>query len=246
LIEKHKLVENLKTSVKEKKNSVELLSKLIKEKRESIEKLQQTKKENHDKNRSMRIILPKYDDKVNKLGDYVVEAREKNAMKRKSFEDLQQDLKTMRRNYIDQLVKYIFPISQTVATSTSLRPLQDSELSRRSSNDSLKLELQSEIDEAIRTAYVRGRWVSQQESHGELQYIIVAPSLPSTGDYSACSDWIVQQKEQNTVSNTGNELGSVRENMAFRISAALTYAIQLVQALSFYLDVRLPYKMSYR
>lgn len=240
-------MENLKTSIKEKRNNVDLLGKLIKEKQENISKLQVIKKENHEKNRSMRIILPKYDDKVNKLGDYVMEAREKNDNKRSNYNELEQELKTIRRSYIDKLVKYIFPISQTVATSTSLRLLQDSELSRRSSNDSLQPELQSEIDEAIRTAYIRGRWVSQQESHGELQYIIVAPSLPSTGDYSACSDWIIQHKEQNTVSNTGTELGtSVTQNMAFRITAALTYTIQLVQVLSFYLDVRLPYKMNYR
>lgn len=250
LIQKHKLTENLKIKIKEKRNNIELLTKLIKEKRENLEKLQATKKSNHDRNRNLRIVLPKYDDKVNKLGDYVCRVKEKNDTSREECEDLQLELKTFRRDYIDKLVKYIFPISQTVATSTSLRlltDLKDSQNSRRSSNESLQPELQSEILEAIRTAYIRGRWVSE-ESHGELQYIIVAPSLPSNGDYSAYCDWIVHNKDlvPNTAGNAGNnDLGSVQQNPAFRISAALTYTTQLVQVLSFYLDVRLPFKMSY-
>jgi len=36
------------------------------------------------------------------------------------------------------------------------------------------------------------------------------------------------------------------DNPAYNISAALTYATQLVNVLAFYLDVRLPNKLSYR
>jgi len=35
-------------------------------------------------------------------------------------------------------------------------------------------------------------------------------------------------------------------NPAYNISAALTYTTQLVNVLAFYLDVRLPNKLSYR
>lgn len=250
LIQKHKLAENLKAKIKEKRNNIELLTKLLKEKRENNDKLLATKKKHHDNNRNLRIVLPKYEDKVNKLGDYVCEGREKNDKSREKCEEFQLELKTVRREYIEKLVRYIFPISQIVASSTSLRllsDLKDSQNSRRSSNDSLQPELRDEIAEAIRTAYIRGRWVSQQESHGELQYIIVAPSIPSNGDYSAYCDWIIHNKDlPNAASNAGNELGSsIQKNQAFRISAALTYTCQLVQALSFYLDVRLPYKLSY-
>lgn len=41
-------------------------------------------------------------------------------------------------------------------------------------------------------------------------------------------------------------VSKLEQNVAFTISAALTYTAQLVNVLAFYLDVRLPYKMTYR
>lgn len=38
----------------------------------------------------------------------------------------------------------------------------------------------------------------------------------------------------------------IDHNPAYNITAALTYTTQLVNILGFYLDVRLPYKMTYR
>lgn len=47
----------------------------------------------------------------------------------------------------------------------------------------------SELEEASRTTYVRNRWVYNPDNAGELQYTIVAPSLPGSGSYSAYNDW---------------------------------------------------------
>lgn len=238
-------LENLRFSILKSRSKNEILNKLIKEKRANILKLQEVKKDNHEKNRAQRIILPKYEDKVNKLGDYVLEAVEKNDnLRKKSFEQME-ELKNARRVHIDKLVKHIFPLSQqNMIKSSSVQ-------SRKASNESLKPETISEIEEAmLMTTYVKSGW--KQESLCDLsnkEFIIVAPSLPSNGNYQEYCDWIHSNKDGSVSSGMtaagSSEAGHVANNNAYRIAAALTYIAQLVQCLSFYLDVRLPHKVSY-
>lgn len=112
---------------------------------------------------------------------------------------------------------------------------------------SVDVEISSEFDtvsalaEATRTAYVRGRWVFTDNS-GEMHYSIVAPTLPGSGDYSAYNLWVAENKDGVPGASTSSVIDN---NPAFNITAALTYTTQLVNILSFYLDIRLPYKMSY-
>lgn len=220
---------------------------LIKEKRDNILKLQVVKKENHDKNRAQRIILPKYEDKVNKLGDYVLEAVEKNDNTRLRRHEQMEQLKAARRAHIDALVKFIFPMSQKMVRSTSMLGLQ----SRKASNESLQPETISEIAEAmLASTYVRNAW--KQESLGDLlhkEFIIVAPSLPLDGNYQDYCDWIHSNKEGSMNSGTATAGASdpihTANNHAYRIAAALTYIAQLVHALSVFLDIRLPHKVAY-
>lgn len=240
-------LENLRTSILKSRSRNAILSELIKEKRENILQLQEVKKENHEKNRAQRIILPKYEDKVNKLGDYVLEAVEKNENLKKKSHDQMEQLKVARRTSIDKLVKFIFPLSQQMIKSSSLQGLQ----SRKASNESLQPETISEIAEAmLMTTYVKSGWAN--DSLGcdlAREFTIVAPSLPSNGNYQEYCDWI-QSNKDGTV-NSGmvaagtSEPGHVANNHAYRIAAALTYIAQLVQAISFYLDVRLPHKVAY-
>lgn len=231
--EKFISLENLKASILKSRSRNALLQQLIKEKRANIQKLSEIKKENHDKNRAQRIILPKYEDKVNKLGDYVLEAVEKNEQMRvRSNEQLEQ-LKNLRRNNIEKLTRFIFPIS---ARMTLIH-------SRKASNESLQPEAISELAEAMSTA-----------SHDSFdaparEYVIIAPSLPADGNYQECVDWIRSSKE-GTVANASNasvaaEPGQIISINAYRIAAGLTFIAQIVQALSFYLDVRLPHKVNY-
>jgi beclin 1-associated autophagy-related key regulator len=147
-----------------------------------------------------------------------------------------EQLKLLRREYIDKLVKFIFPISQKVARGS---------LSHRASNESLKTETMSEIAEAmLMTTNPRSEWTGSAE-----YYVIVAPSLKANGNYQEYCDWIHNNKDGSVNSGMNptagsSEPGQVANNHAYRIAAALTYITQLVQALSFYLDVRLPHKVT--
>lgn len=205
-------------------------------KRENVGQLQALKKELHESNRLLRMTLPRYDDKVKKIGDYVLSKLEESERRRTSLTELQDKLKQFRREHIDKLIRYIFPISQAISNKSSF-----------SSSDGESKNTINEISDATRTAYVRGKWVLQ-DSFGEIQHIIVAPALPGNGNYSAYNDWATVNPATD-VSSSGRSEDAVRNmasrNPAHTIAAALTYTAQLVQIMCFYLDIRLPYKVSY-
>lgn len=226
-------LEDLKTSIISHRKKNLILQDIIKEKRKTIEKLQESKKENHEKNRSMRIILPKYEDKVNKLGDYVIEAIEKNDSLRKKSNEQMEALKNLRRSNIEKLVKYIFPIiqRQNFGSSQSIPNSQ--------SNDKIQRETLPEIAEAMLPTYEK-----PLDSSTKFEYIISnGPSMTSNENFFVeyCK-WLAYSKDGN--SGTSDASIQAAQN-AYRIIAAMELLAQLINSLSFYLDVRLPHKIMY-
>lgn len=215
-----KKLENLRNGILKSRKQNALLQNLIKEKKEGIRKMQEIKKENHEKNRSMRIILPKYEDKVNKLGEYVMIAVEKNDnLRKKSHEQLEQ-LKNLRRINVDKLIEYIFPISVKVNHNS----------------------FQHEIDRDANTILPKDE--SLGSDYFTKEFVIAnGPALPSDGNYfhEYCK-WLAYNKNSTT---TNTDEGMERlTHKAYSIVAALTYITQLIHSLSFYLDVRLPHKIT--
>jgi beclin 1-associated autophagy-related key regulator len=208
-------LENLRLSLTKYRNNNALLRDLVRDKKESIQKLQETKKENHDKNRSMRIILPKYEDKVNKLGDYVVLGIEKNDDLRKKSNEQNEKLRVLRRSNIDKLVKYIFPIT----AKESIIYQSDSE--------------STASDEA-----------SRNESATKEYVIANGPSLSNQNYYFEYCKWLTYNKDSSNAGNNNESGMEIMTRKAYATIATLTYIVQLISALSFYLDVRLHHKMT--
>lgn len=158
-----------------------------------------------------------------------MEAMEKNEKLRQKSNDQMEELKELRKSHIDKLMKFIFPITQRHAMPM-LSGLQ------KASNESLQKEMLPEIVEAV---------LSPDKNSSLCDYLakefIIAggPALPSSGNYveSYCK-WLTTNKEGNS------EASQVAQNAAYRIVAGLSYLQQLVQVLSFFLDIRLPHKIS--
>lgn len=120
--------------------------------------------------------------------------------------------------------------------------------------------LTSALADASGTSYVRGRWISEKESSLEIHHCIVEPTLPATGDYGAYSLWgnciftltillyininVLHLVAANKDGVPGANKENAMHNPAYNISAALTYATQLVNVLAYYVNVRLPYKLT--
>ncbi|KAG5680846.1 hypothetical protein PVAND_010327 [Polypedilum vanderplanki] len=209
-------LENLRLSLTKYRKNNALLRELLREKKENIQKLQEIKKENHDKNKSMRIILPKYEDKVNKLGEYVLIAIEKNDDLRKKSNEQNEKLKALRRNNIDKLIKYIFPINEKES------------IIYQSDSESMASETSSRNENSLK------------------EYVISnGPSISNQNFYFDYCKWLAKNKDSSNTGNNNNESGmEIMTHKAYSTIAALTYIVQLINALSFYLDVRLHYKMT--
>lgn len=80
---------------------------------------------------------------------------------------------------------------------------------------------------------------SHHQIEQQTAFSIVEPWLPSNGDYSAYSLWV--NDNQDHVTAPMSDLSE--RNPAFRIGAALSYTVQLVNNLASYLDVILPAKL---
>ncbi|XP_046401753.1 beclin 1-associated autophagy-related key regulator isoform X2 [Ischnura elegans] len=258
---------------------IRLLKLLIQEKRDFILKgtvealaLQEANGRKHSRLQMDRV-------KVQRRERCVGELVRRAERQRKRVEEMQARLKGLVRCSVQQLVRYVFPLSEERVPpespksspppssppppSTGLVPSSQGDVAvsmKQVSEEPLVEgksivasrteegeELSSALADASRTAYVRGRWVltdtyaSGCGSPGELRNVIVAPSLPASGDYSAYGAWVAANKDG--LISGGPE--TVKHHPAYAISAALTYTTQLVNVLAYYLDVRLPKKLCY-
>ncbi|XP_044264376.1 beclin 1-associated autophagy-related key regulator isoform X1 [Tribolium madens] len=172
--------------------------------------------------------LIKYDQKVSQIEQYAADKRDKVEKQRELLEQKRREIMKLVRLRIDQL-KYVFPIKK-------VEPKLEVE--------SAESDMVSAIAEASQTMYVRDRWEYADflTDSSELQYSIVEPTLPGSGNYSLYNFWVSKNKDVVPV-NPNPDL--VEHNPGYNISAALTYTAQLINVLAFYFNVRLPYRMVY-
>ncbi|XP_034942631.1 beclin 1-associated autophagy-related key regulator [Chelonus insularis] len=232
LFEKYRQKDKLVCDINMCKERVRLLQALVNETKQSIYKGNQRLNVLKDINSQLVQRLPKHEERVEKLHRYVNNLKIKQEKKREDVDRKRQQLKKVIRAAAKQLVQYIFPLSQ-VEPERSLYGSEEENLS----SDIVTCALA----DASGTSYVRGRWISESENSLEMHHRIVAPTLPGSGDYSAYSLWVAASKDGIPEANKENTVS----NPAYNISAALTYATQLVNVLAYYINVRLPYKLTY-
>ncbi|XP_018571813.1 beclin 1-associated autophagy-related key regulator isoform X2 [Anoplophora glabripennis] len=215
----------LYSKIRRSKDRNRILMKVVEEKKQIISvnnlKLKDIKDRNEKRDRS----LPRYEQKVQELENYAAGCKDEVEKWYGISNEKQNRIRKLVKLRIQQLFKYIFPIVE-------VKPLLEVEPGD---------DMVCALAEASQTTYIRDRWEYTDYS-GEKQYCIVAPTLPSSGNYSAYSIWVSQGQDAALGSNTTH---TVDHAPALTISAALTYTAQLVDILSFYLNVRLPHKMFY-
>ncbi|XP_054725654.1 beclin 1-associated autophagy-related key regulator [Anastrepha obliqua] len=246
---KQRSSENLQSEIKRKKQRIQLLNRLIAEKQTLLANLKDQRdqlcKANNDKHKQ----LPNYPIKVKALEDYVFDRFEKINKLRERHDAMMEKVQQVTRHDINQLVKYIFPISEVVLRDekrlkTIIGDVRGA-VQCGPGNDAGSTEADTieQLADAKNTSYIRGKWVFHGSGISEMQYRIIAPTLPANGDYTAYLDWLSDNKDD-VPKNEGNQVAPSRIS-AFRIIGALTYTTQLTELLSYYLNVRLPHKMAY-
>nr|XP_012154071.1 PREDICTED: beclin 1-associated autophagy-related key regulator isoform X3 [Megachile rotundata] len=230
-LEKHKQRDKLICDINTCKERVRLLQSLVNETRQSINRGNQRLNVLKDVNSQLALRLPRHEERVEELHRYVNGLRAKQEKQKQAVDRKRQQLKKVIRTATKQLIQYIFPLSKVQPNRSLCSSEEDA------SSDVVTCALA----DASGTSYVRGRWVNDTDNALEVQHRIVAPTLPGTGDYSAYSLWVAANKD----GVPGANKETAMHNPAYNISAALTYATQLVNIIAYYVNVRLPYKLAY-
>ncbi|KAF7990810.1 hypothetical protein HCN44_000615 [Aphidius gifuensis] len=228
--EKYKQKDKYTCDINMGKERIRLLYILVNETKQSINRGNQCLNYLKDSNSQLALRLPRHEERVEKLHKYVIGLKIKQEKQREFVEKKKQHLKKIIRTAAKQMIQYIFPLCQV----ESSRSLCNSE---EGNTDVVTCALA----DASGTSYVRGRWISDSENSLESHHRIVAPTLPGSGDYSAYSLWVAANRDGVPGTNKENSM----HNPAYNISAALTYTTQLVNVIAYYVNVKLPYKLSY-
>lgn len=261
LLADRRTAEELTYRIGQKRDRVAIIKRLLVERRIKLAGVTEQRDKLLRANRETQKKFPQYESNVKILREYVDRRLDNNEQLMETRRALQQELKFRVRHNIDTLTRFIFPLSTLVSKQQQQQQQHQHEHSSGSVQQNIAgIDTVSELAEATQTAYIRGRWVYQDgQNTSEVQHVIVAPSLPGDGDYSAYNDWVATTKDGVTMQNVGMTGGGggatvaasaggpadASNNLAYRISAALTYTAQFTNLLSFYLDVRLPNKIIY-
>ncbi|XP_076645287.1 autophagy related protein 14 [Halictus rubicundus] len=230
-LEKYKQRDKLICDINTCKERVRLLQSLVNETKQSINRGNQRLNVLKDVNSQVALRLPKHEERVERLHRHVTGLKVKQEKQKEAVDRKRQQLKKVIRTATKQLIQYIFPLSKVQPN----RSLSSSE------EDTSVDVVTCALADASGTSYVRGRWINDTDNSSEVQHCIVAPTLPGSGNYSAYSLWVAANKD----GVPGANKETAMHNPAYNISAALTYATQLVNIIAYYVNIRLPYKLAY-
>ncbi|XP_050299469.1 beclin 1-associated autophagy-related key regulator [Anthonomus grandis grandis] len=215
----------LQTKIRQVKERNRIMRLAIDQKREQRQTLGQKLSDLKQRNQERTEKLKAYKTKSESLEDCVGRKREDVSIAQEELKQKYVEIKRLAKLRVQQLFKYIFPISV-------VKPSVEME----SSGDSTSRELA----EACQTTYLKDRWVYTDYSN-EMQYSVVGPCLPGSGNYSNYILW-AHSHDSMPISEDSEIIDL---NPAVSISSALALTAQLVNVLSFILNVRLPFKSNY-
>ena len=202
-----------------------------------------------------------YLDKIEKCKEMVkkseIATHNKENNEKEGLRALKLKLIDHQRQRIDELNKLIFDL-------TEMKPKEEDVLQKSMCTNTLK--------DARQTVYVNGRWILAND---QVIYRIVRSILPTDGDYLAYfkdasqkSDKLKDESHQlddidrqyQSQSNNATSRNMLASNLPSQLSlsptsklvdrstilSGLTYTVQFVNLIAFYLNILLPYNLSHR
>ncbi|XP_045483287.1 beclin 1-associated autophagy-related key regulator isoform X2 [Harmonia axyridis] len=217
---------DLKSELRTYKERVRSLEIILKEKRELINYYKKELSNLITNNKKKADFQDKCDTKIQEIEEYVENEEGKLLCIVHDLQLKKTDVKKFIRTRSRELSQYIFPIFKT-------QPRVDSEQTAS--------ELVMALEEASQSLDLRGSW-EYTENCSEMNFAIVAPSLPASGNYTCYNMWLAEVKESSSL--PGSTTNTEHENHANSISAALTYTTQFVNILAQHRNAILPFKVS--
>lgn len=222
-----------------------LLKLVIKEATLDIESASQTLRVLKESNNKTQLRQTEHSEQLQTKATQLLQFQTGLGKRKQELECTTEKLCEARRVSLSQIQKYLFaiqvnPVLQVVDVPSPRDTAEDIHCDIESENNDGNRE--SELAEATRTSYIEGRWVSEEEDV-RMVYSINGAYLPGNGDYSSYHEWVKAHRSGSRELASDEEI-SVK-TPAFKMTAALTYACQMLELMAFYLDVNLPKRISY-
>jgi len=174
-------IKHLQEEIKMTKQRIKYLNHIVRVKNETTNRSKKEAEKLRIENEKRTLRLPEFGSKVNKIDQCTKQHMSSLEQQRLNVNQRWKLLTIKRKEHINELTKYIFPIE--------LVELEAQTSSRRSSEiteDGFDA-IMAEMEDAMSTSYIHGRWVSTSMSDGataiqldgEKQWKIVAPLLPA-------------------------------------------------------------------
>ena len=140
------------------KQRIKYLNHIIKSKNDVTKKSKQDAEKLRNENSKRTLRLPEFGIKVNKIDQCTKQHMSSLDQQRLKVNQRWKSLTIKRREHINELTKYIFPIELVELEHHS---------SRRSSEIADEgFDIMAEMEDAMSTSYIHGRWVSTSMSDG--------------------------------------------------------------------------------
>lgn len=214
LLEPQRQYETLRAHVAQTRRRLASMQQEVEARRHRLATAQKAQAELTASIADARKKFPQFENNIDHLRHFVGERLALNGRLDAEKAELQKRLQVRARRLVHGLVTYVFPVRQETTLAGGRSPSRKPAATTRTANvghvssaiveaggggglatsDATVPEHVSALAEATRTAYVRGRWVLQDSQH-ELHHVVVAPSLPGNGDYSAYVHWIASNRD---------------------------------------------------
>ncbi|XP_044744935.1 beclin 1-associated autophagy-related key regulator [Coccinella septempunctata] len=217
---------DLKSELRTYRERVRSLEIILLEKRELIDGYKKELSSLKINNKKKAEFQEKCDTKIQEIEEYVENEAGKLMYTEHDLQSKKTEVNKFIRTRSRELSQYIFPIFKTQPKVTA---------------EQIESELVLALEEASHSSDLRGSW-EYTENCSEMNFAIVAPSLPASGNYTCYNMWLAEVKESSSL--PGSSTNTEHEDHANSISAALTYTTQFVNILAQHRNAILPFKVS--
>ncbi|CAF0766473.1 unnamed protein product [Didymodactylos carnosus] len=193
--------------------------------RQQLEKDSNKLQETHGKINVLHDKKKSYERKFQNIKEILNASTGKVQTKNSERIEDEKNLLITRRQRINEICKYIFPIEETFDTDEA---------------SGIESTVRAMINNAEQTTVdATGQWSEYDDQSFNKKFRIVASCLPGNGDYAF--DKLLQIKTDSI--ENANSLSSSTSHQLNEIMSGLSHACQLINILAFYLNITLPFRL---
>lgn len=261
LLEENRQLEAIEQLISNYEFKIASLQKLIKELKVELAKSESLSKKLASREQDLRRSRENREKSIIHTRNQISQVQLRIKQAEQERERLLKEIKIFTKESISQLKRYIFPFNASSSPPLSSEQIIGYHIDAGDaidgsgplagcSNTGLRSDYQASDDHAFLTTSTSCEPPSMDSwsniHFSNTRYNIVESWIPRDSVSRAYCEWSLQQREHSKMSPAAsiNEV-KTRDNVAYRVSAALAFITQMLTVVSYYMDVRFPKRLSF-